>query len=165
MMKQTMYALASIALFLQTPLFSEMSTFDASSQEVSSFANSSASINWLSNYDDAIASSKKLSRPIVVLFTGTRWCPACIKLERDVLSQPEFASSVGNKFVFLKAEFSDHSSTGMMRSPYQPLMDRYHVDSFPTIIIINADGQQLFTVEYRNAGPQEYADEMIRKLH
>jgi thiol:disulfide interchange protein len=122
-------------------------------------------INWLRSYSDAVALSQSTSKPIVILFTGTGWCPACMKLERQVITRPEFAQAVGQKFVFLKAEFPDYSEGSVMASPYKPLLDRYGVDAFPTIVVINANGQLLYTVNYREGGPQMYAQELLQKLN
>jgi thiol:disulfide interchange protein len=122
-------------------------------------------INWLRSYSEAVALSQSTSKPIAILFTGTGWCPACMKLERTVLTHPEFAQAVGQKFVFLKAEFPDYSEPAVMASPYKPLLDRYGVNAFPTIVVINANGQQLYTVNYREGGAQAYAQELLQKLN
>lgn len=126
---------------------------------------SSNQINWLRTYSEAVALSQSTSKPIAILFTGTGWCPACMKLERAVLNHPEFAQAVAQKFVFLKAEFPDYSESAVMASPYKPLLDRYGVNAFPTIIVVNANGQMLFTVNYREGGPQIYAQELLQKLN
>lgn len=125
---------------------------------------SSDQINWLKTYSEAVALSQSTSKPIAILFTGTGWCPACVKLERSVLNNPEFAQAVAQKFVFLKAEFPDYSESAVRASPYKPLLDRYGVNAFPTILVINANGQTLFTVNYREGGPQMYAQELLQKL-
>lgn len=121
-------------------------------------------INWLQTYSDAVAQSQSASKPIVILFTGTGWCPACMKLEREVISSPEFAQAVGDKFVFLKADFPNYSESAVSASPFKPLMDRYHVEAFPTLVVINANGQLLYTVNYRDGGPRAYAQELLQKL-
>lgn len=123
------------------------------------------SINWFRSYSDAVALSQSTSKPILILFTGTGWCPACMKLDREVLNRPEFGQSVGQKFVFLKAEFPDYSEDSVMRSPYKPLLDRYNVSAFPTMVVVNANGQKLYTVNYRDGGPQAYAQELLQKLN
>jgi thiol-disulfide isomerase/thioredoxin len=131
-----------------------------------SFNSSSlGSINWVKSYSDAVALSQSTSKPIVILFTGSSWCPACMKLEREVISNPEFAKAVGQKFVFLKAEFPNYSEGSMMSSPYKALLDRYGVDAFPTMVVVNANGQQLFRVNYRNGGVRAYAQELLQKLN
>ncbi len=128
-------------------------------------AGVSNSINWYRNYSDAVATSQSTSKPILILFTGTNWCPACMKLERQVLTRPEFSQAVGQRFVFLKAEFPDYSEDAVLRSPYKPLLDRYNVDAFPTMVIVNANGQKLYTVNYRDGGPQAYTQELLQKLN
>lgn len=121
-------------------------------------------LHWLASYSEAVALSQSTSKPIAILFTGTGWCPACMKLEREVISNPEFAQAIGEKFVFLKAEFPDYSESSVIASPYKPLVDRYGIKEFPTIVVINANGQLLYTVRYRQGGPQAYTQEMLQKL-
>lgn len=120
-------------------------------------------INWLSNYSEASSLSRTTSKPIVILFTGTSWCPACIQLERNVLSRPEFAAAVSAHFVFLKAEFPSYSLSSMNSSPFKPLLDRYSITAFPSIVVVDATGKQLFTVNYRDSSPMDYAQELMRK--
>lgn len=150
--------LLSTTLLMAQPSYP---TYPAGGHPIS---NPSGQINWLRNYSEAVALSQSTSKPIVILFTGTGWCPACMKLERQVINHPEFAQAVGQKFVFLKAEFPDYSEGAVAASPYKPLVDRYGISAFPTIVVINANGQQLYTVKYREGGPQMYAQELLQKL-
>jgi thioredoxin-related protein len=163
--------LSSSGLIAQSsyyPLASGTSSYKAyapSAGDYSAPSYSNQQINWLRSYSDAVALSQSTSKPIAILFTGTGWCPACMRLERTVLTQPDFAQAVGQKFVFLKAEFPDYSEPAVMASPYKPLLDRYGVNQFPTIVITNANGQMLYTVNYREGGPQVYAQELLQKLN
>lgn len=135
-------------------------TFNPSQSTVQS--TPAGQINWLNSYSDAVSSSQSTSKPIVILFTGTSWCPACMKLERDVIANPEFIRAVGDKFVFLKAEFPDYSERAIKASPFKPLMDQYGVNQYPTMVVINANGQKLATVNYRNGAARSYADELLQ---
>lgn len=123
---------------------------------------SSGRISWATNYSDAVSNANTLNKPVVILFTGTNWCPACMKLEKEVLTQPEFARLVGSNFVFLKAEFPDYSESSMMGSPYRSIMLRYNVEAFPTFIVINPSGQILGRVDYQSGGPSAYAQALQR---
>lgn len=122
-------------------------------------------IRWLQSYSEAVALSQSTSKPIVILFTGTGWCPACMRLEREVINNPEFAQGIGQKFVFLKAEFPEYSESSVMASPFKSLLDRYGVNSFPTIVVINANGQRLSTVNYRNAPPSYFVQELLQSAN
>ena len=121
-------------------------------------------INWTNDYSDAVSQARAQNKPIVILFTGTTWCPTCIKLENEVLGRPDFARAVGNNFVFLKAEFNDYSEDGMRNSPYRGLMERYGVQAYPTFIVINPNGQLLYKVNYQQGGPAAYAQALNRGL-
>lgn len=49
---------------------------------------------WEKSYKRAQAVARETGLPIAVLFTGTSWCGYCMKLEADVLSQPEFKQAM-----------------------------------------------------------------------
>jgi len=123
-----------------------------------------SSIRWLQNYSEAVALSQSSSKPILILFTGTNWCPACIMLERTVISQPEFTQAIAPYFIFLKAEFPQASASSLAHSPYKSLLDRYQIGAFPTFVVVNAEGRFLYKVNYGQGGPQAYAQELLQKL-
>lgn len=147
----------SVSMISSLSLMAQSSPFPYSQQSKGSVLQ----INWLTNYDQAINQSKINAKPVLILFTGTAWCPACVKLERDVLNQPEFIQAVASRFVFLKAEFPDYSQGGTNASPFKALLDRYNVNSFPTLIAINSAGQPLFTVPYQTGGMQAYIQQLM----
>jgi thiol:disulfide interchange protein len=162
--------LGSTLLLATSSLFAQNQSYGQSGYGQSSGSNgfntyASSSLNWSRSYQDAVAQAQSTSKPIVILFTGINWCPACMKLEREVLTRPEFAQAVGNRFVFLKAEFPDYVEEAMANSPYRPLLDRYGVDSFPTMVVVNASGQRLYTVNYQAGGPEAYIRELMQKLN
>ncbi|CUI17194.1 conserved putative secreted protein [Candidatus Protochlamydia naegleriophila] len=128
-------------------------------------AYAAGGLNWLNNYQEAISQSQSSGKPIVILFTGTQWCPACMKLEREVLNKAEFAQAVGGRFIFLKAEFPDYAEEAISASPFRSLLDRYGIDAFPTMVVVDASGQRLYTVNYQAGGPGVYINELIQKLN
>lgn len=122
----------------------------------------SAQIKWLTSYDEAVNAAKTSSKPIVILFTGARWCGACLQLEREVLSNTHFKEAVSSKFIFLKAELIDPSENGMSRSPYKPLIDKYSIQEWPTFVVIDQNGARLFTVPFQGKDPTNYAQKLIQ---
>ena len=50
----------------------------------------SAPENWLTDYDAAVKQAEKEKKAMLVLFTGSDWCPGCIALNEHALSKPEF---------------------------------------------------------------------------
>lgn len=160
-MKKKMLMLMTLVLSsaLSGPCFAAIPTALTSQNQYAS----NHSISWLNNYSEAVSLSQSSSKPILILFTGTNWCPACMILERKVLNQSEFAQAVAQKFVFLKAEFPDYSNAA--NSPYKPLLDRYNINEFPSIVVVDANGTVLYRVSYKEGGPQAYAQELLQKLN
>lgn len=164
-MKKLIYLMLSSMAILASMSVEAQSSYPGNDFSRQQNTQNLSKINWLHSYSDAVALSQSTSKPILILFTGTGWCPACMKLERDVLTRPEFAQVVGQKFVFLKAEFPDYSESSVMASPFKPLLDRYGVDAFPTMVVVNSNGQQLYVVNYREGGVQMYTQELLQRLN
>lgn len=152
-----------IVLTCSAILFSFCSLFGQSATQQSTLNNPvSYQIEWFQDYNSALNKAKESSKPVLILFTGTAWCPACIKLEREVLRNNYFIQSIASEFVFLKAEFPDSSLNGMNHSPYKTLLDNYQVDTFPTMVIVDASGKKLFSVDYQNGGVSAYVQKLLK---
>ena len=122
-------------------------------------------INWLTNYEEAVNQSRNQSKPLLLFFTGTGWCPACAKLEEEVFDTGAFAESVGDKFIFMKLDFP--RETGMLNSQTatqnRQLLKKFNVRSFPSVIILEPRHQQQIGITgYRPGGPRQYAAHLSR---
>jgi thioredoxin-related protein len=145
--------------------FLSLSTLQVSAQVVPPAPKTNyATINWCDSYSDSVRQAQAKSKPLLILFTGTAWCPACIKLEREVLNRSDFANAVGDKLVFYKAEFNDPSPEALESTPDKVLLDRYNVSAFPTMVVVDHTGRQLFTVPYTGGKANDYVNDINQKL-
>lgn len=136
----------------------------AAQQQKPSKSSSSDQLDWCETYSESMQRSKSSSKPMLILFTGTTWCPACMKLEKEVIKNPSFAQAVSEKFVFYKAEFSSPKPQDISSSPDQFLMERYNITQFPTMVVTDPNGKQLFKVDYKPGGASAYINELNMKL-
>ena len=122
------------------------------------------SINWMTNYDEAIKLSQSTSKPIVLFFTGSDWCGWCQKLEQESLDTPEFAQAVGNKFIFVKLDFPVNSALPpAVSAQNKQLQKKYNVSGFPSLVIIDGRNQtQIGKTGYRPGGGRAYADHLSK---
>lgn len=158
-MKKHFFAFFVTVLFAMTHLTSK--EIPSPANQPNTLQSLTDTISWVTSYTEAVTEAKSSDKPILILFTGTTWCPACKLLEKNVLVKPSFASAVGNQFVFLKAEIPYTSSN----SPYTSLLNRYNINEFPSIVIVNPSGNELFRVSYHgNVGEESYAQELLQKL-
>lgn len=123
-----------------------------------------ANLPWSANESEVMDKARQSSLPVVVFFTGTGWCTWCVKLEREVLDKPEFAKKIEGKVLLLKADFPNSSEASINASPYKKLMDKYGVEGFPTLVVINSKGEKMFEMGYEPGGPEKYADKLLSKL-
>ena len=118
-------------------------------------------IHWFNTYDAALHQAAVQKKPVLILFTGTSWCPACKKLEKEVLTHSRFGSQVADQFIFLKADFRAHSGDKFFSSPFYQLLEKYQVQYFPTFVVVDSQGEELFRVDYQPGGVDDYTKKLL----
>ena len=48
-------------------------------------------VNWLTDFELAKKQAKEQKKPILMLFTGSDWCPPCKMLKKDFFNSDKFA--------------------------------------------------------------------------
>lgn len=71
----------------------------------------------------------------VLIKVGTSWCSACQKFDKDTASNAELRDSIARHAVLHTVDAEKGSGTEVARS--------YHVDSYPTYLLTNAEGEVL----------------------
>jgi len=110
-------------------------------------------IQWHSDLEEATELASEIHKPIFLLFTGSGWCPYCVKLETAVLSVSQFAERVGDQFIFVKI---DVPRGKRIRERKDPLLRKYKVESVPTVIILDPDLNSIAKTDSRGADLWEY---------
>lgn len=103
---------------------------------------------WLNKMDKAQEQSKETGLPILVLFTGTSWCPYCIKLEDEVFSKSEFKSFADQNLVLLMLDFGPGGAASSKKD--EKLQKEFGVSGFPTYFLTDSSGKQLAKGGYHN---------------
>jgi thiol-disulfide isomerase/thioredoxin len=111
----------------------------AATKEVSTVpANRKA--KWLSKMDRAQKEAAELGLPILLLFTGTEWCPYCIQLEEEILSKDEFKKFADQNLVLLKVELAPGSE--LTSKADEALAEKYGKGA-PKYLVLDSAGTQL----------------------
>ncbi len=117
------------------------------------FSNSTIAQDWKYDLDEALALAKEKNQKIVLFFTGSDWCPPCIKLEKYILSSNEFAKFATQKYVWVKADFPRRKKNRISKEQKiknKKLADRYNKKMiFPVILVLNKEGVVLGATGYR----------------
>ncbi len=82
---------------------------------------------------EALARAKTQKKKVLIDFAAI-WCPACLKLEHEVLETKDFAA-VTKDYVKVRID-ADWEGSGAIKS-------KYHVLDMPTLLVVNAEGEEL----------------------
>ncbi|MFM8763363.1 MAG: thioredoxin family protein [Spartobacteria bacterium] len=120
-----------------------------------------ASDLWSTDYAASIAQAAAQKKPVLLEFTGSDWCPPCMKQNKDVFEQPAFEEFAKDNLVLVKLDFplrKDQAPETKERN--QQLAAQYEVQGlFPTVILLNADGKELAReVGYKGGGVPGFID-------
>ncbi len=112
---------------------------------------------WLTDFQTAQAEAKAGQKLLLVDFTGSDWCPWCIRLNREVFSQPEFEEFAKGNLVLLTVDFPRAKPlSDEVRKQNEELAQRFSISGFPTVVVLNSEGKQVGLLGYLPGGPKAF---------
>jgi thioredoxin-related protein len=123
-------------------------------------------LEWLTDVPKAEAKAKAEKKTIMLDFTGSDWCGWCIKLHREVFSQPDFAKYAKDNLVLVEVDFPHtKKQSEELKKANQALQEKYKIEGYPTIIVLNSAGEKIGETGYMEGGPKAFISELekIRK--
>lgn len=118
-------------------------------------------LKWLTSLDDARKEAAAKQRPILVDFSGSDWCGWCIRLDREVFSKAAFKTYAENNLVLLLLDFPrSKPQSAELKRVNQGLAEKFNIEGFPTILLLDADGRELARTGYRPGGAEAYVEHL-----
>jgi len=116
------------------------------------------SAGWLSDYQKAQQEAKASNKFLLLDFTGSDWCGWCKKFDREILSQSQFKDYARENLVLVELDFPrGKPQSTELRKQNQELAQQYQVQGFPTIVVLNGDGPNVWQYDgYFPAGPAAF---------
>jgi protein disulfide-isomerase len=119
-----------------------------------------AESSWTTSLKTATAQARKTGKPILIDFTGSDWCPWCMKLHAEVFDTPAFATWAADNVVLLECDFPNgRQPPADIKAQNAELAQKFNVSGYPTVVFIDADGNELGRTGYIQGG----ADAWIRQ--
>lgn len=123
-----------------------------------------AELKWSTDLPKALEKAKAEKKLVLVNFTGSDWCGWCIKLDREVFSKDEFAAYAEKSIVPVKIDFPRRvDQPAELKKANRSLQEKYEIRSFPTIVVLDAEGKETGRLGYRPGGPKAFV-EALEKL-
>ena len=90
-------------------------------------------------------------------FTGSDWCGWCIKLDEEVFSDPAFAAWATKSVTLVTVDFPNgRRQPAEVMNRNKELQEKYAVEGYPTIIIIDTNGKELGRLGYQPGGAKKW---------
>ena len=117
----------------------------------------SDSLEWKTNVEEAVQIAKEENKAVLINFTGSDWCKWCFKLNDEVFSQAEFEKYAAENLVLVKIDFPRSvPQTNETKMYNQTLAQKYGIQGFPTILIMDNAGKLLAKTGYQPGGAANY---------
>ncbi len=114
-------------------------------------------LTWHTNLEEAVAIAKKENKKVFLQFSGSDWCKWCIRLNNEVLFTPVFADWAKDNMVLVNLDFPRTiPQTDAVKNYNRGLMNKYGVRGFPTVLLLDKNGNVVFQTGYQAGGPAKY---------
>jgi len=118
---------------------------------------------WLTDYRKAQQEAKTSNKLLLVDFTGSDWCGWCIKLNKEVFSKAEFKDYANKNLVLMEVDFPRaKAQTVSLKKQNQELAQQYQIQGFPTVVVLNGDGEKIGELGYMEGGAATFIAELER---
>jgi protein disulfide-isomerase len=125
----------------------------------------SENVEWFTDAEAAQAKAKEEDKLVLLNFTGSDWCMWCQRLKRDVFDKPEFAQFAQTKLVLVEVDFPQHKTLPEAQQHANARLDKaYHINSYPTIILLDSDGRQIGRMGYLFGGASSFIAKLEKKV-
>lgn len=115
-----------------------------------------AAEGWMTDLPAALAKAAAENKLVLVDFTGSDWCSACIMLRRNVLDTPDFRAYAADKFVLMEVDLPQRKSFDpALRKKNEAIAARYGIAGYPTILVLNPQGEVLGGFQEGNKSVKE----------
>lgn len=118
-----------------------------------------AEINWHSNIEDALDKAAANNKYVFVFFTGSDWCSWCHRLTDEVFDHDEFQTYVKKNMEMVLLDFPRSTPQDQATKDYnEEKRDMYSIRGYPSVIILESNGEVAMQLGYREGGPVAYVE-------
>jgi thioredoxin-related protein len=119
--------------------------------------NARSDDDWTEDVQSAVKRAEAESKDLLLLYTGSDWCPPCKKLEEEVLSKEEFLREAAANMVLVKFDFPQQiKQSDDLIQQNKEWGEKYAISGYPTIVLVDKNLLPFGIVGYEPGGFQPY---------
>jgi thioredoxin-related protein len=117
---------------------------------------------WQTDFEAAKAKAKAEKKYLLVDFTGSDWCIWCKRLKSEVFDKDEFQNAAPKHFVLVELDFPNDKSkqSDELKDQNDSLRKKYKIQGFPTVLMMDPEGQVIAHTGYEPGGPEGYIKQL-----
>lgn len=94
------------------------------------------------NFEAAAQRAEQEGKLLLVEFTGSDWCGACMQMHRSVLDKPEFAAGIRHGFIPVYLDYPRKTEQpAELKKQNSELARRFAIQGFPTLLVLTPAGE------------------------
>ncbi|MBV8277752.1 MAG: thioredoxin fold domain-containing protein [Verrucomicrobia bacterium] len=119
-----------------------------------------AELTWQTDFTQASQQAAQEHKYILLDFTGSDWCPWCIKMDKEVFNQSQFSDFALKNLVLVKVDFPRKAAQSPAeKSQNQDLAKKYAIEGLPTYVLLDSSGKEVRRqVGYLQGGATSFID-------
>lgn len=122
-------------------------------------------ILWSENFNEVLVKAKESNKNILINFTGSDWCPYCIKLKTEVFSKKPFEKWASENVILFECDFPRNiKQPESIKQQNSSLAQKYGISGFPTVLLIDVNGNVLARSGYRRGGSASWVEFIASQL-
>ena len=99
-------------------------------------------LSWETNFESAAQRAEREGKLLLVEFTGSDWCGACMQMHRSVLDKPEFAAGIRPGFIPVCLDYPRKIELAAeLKKQNNELARLYAIQGFPTLLVLTPAGE------------------------
>lgn len=106
-------------------------------------AQANAEKEWREDFPAAQVRASDEKKQLLVNFSGSDWSAPCITFRKNILNSSVFLAYAKSRFVLINVDFPrNRPQSDIQKLANQILTQKYIVNDFPTVLILEANGTQ-----------------------
>ncbi len=127
--------------------------------------NATGHMLWSEDFNAALSKAKEQNKAILINFTGSDWCPFCVKLHNEVFSKKPFEKWAVENVILFECDFPRGiKQPDSIKQQNNALAQKYSISGFPTVLLIDSNGNVLARSGYQAGGSASWVESIKAQL-
>lgn len=159
-----------IIIFVGSLIFLVAMSFFVSNREELHVSNAAQDSHlkfegWDTNLKVSLEKGKESKKNILLLFTGSDWCPPCKMLESKIFRSEIFKDYASKNLELLVIDFPKYTKISEEQSAYnESLSDKFRIEGFPTMVFLDPNENELTRMGYMGDDAEQFIQRYERKI-